>query len=126
VSNPDVTRQYTAIGRTPTAGTGVVFATLVDNAGAPLVGVFVADIHLLDGTSLPVGLGPYMFGPTGDIVDNNTLSVTAAFNGRSRVAFLDVPIGRLTLTVIFSSSGKVVTRSVQVVTTAGGVTLAQP
>jgi len=121
-----MTRQYTAVGLTPTPGTAVVFATLVDTKGAPLVGVSVTDIQLLDGTSLPVGLGPYMFGSTGDIVDNNTLSVTAAFDGRSRVAFLAVPVGRLTLRVIFSSGGTVVTRSVQVVTTAGGTTLVQP
>jgi hypothetical protein len=124
--NPDVTRQYTAIGLTPTPGTGVVVATLVDDTGAPLVGVSVADIRLLDATSLPVGMGPYMFGTTGDIVDSNTLSVTASFNGRSRVAFLDAPVGRLTLTVIYSRDGKVVTRSAQVVTTAGGVTAVQP
>jgi hypothetical protein len=125
-ANADVVRQYAVIGRTPSQGTGVVFATLVDDAGAPLVGALAADIHLLDATSLPVGLGPYMFGATGDIVDSNVLSVTASFNGRSRVAFLDAPVGRLTLTVIYSRDGKVVTRSAQVVTTAGGVTNVQP
>ena len=124
--SPDLTRQYTAIGITPRPGTGVVVATLVDDTGAPLVGVSVADIRLLDATSLPVGMGPYMFGTTGDIVDSNTLSVTASFNGRSRVAFLDAPVGKLTLTVIYSRDGKVVTRSAQVVTTAGGVTAVQP
>ena len=73
-----------------------------------------------------MGVGPYMFGTTGDIVDSNTLSATASFNGRSRVAFLDAPVGKLTLTVIYSRDGKVVTRSAPVVTTAGGVTEVQP
>ena len=124
--SPDLTRHYTAIGLTPRPGTGVVVATLVDDTGAPLVGVSVADILLLDATSLPVGMGPFMFGTTGDIVDSNTLTVTASFNGSSRVAFLDAPVGKLTLSVIYSRDGKVVTRSAQVVTTAGGVTEVQP
>jgi hypothetical protein len=122
----DVTRHYKSVGLTPAPGTAVVIATLVDDAGAPLVGASVADIRLLDATSLPVGLGPFMFGAAGDIVDSSTLSTTASFNGRSRVAFLDVPAGKLTLTVIYSRDGKVITRSTEVVTTAGGVTTAQP
>ena len=125
-SAPDIRRQYAVINRTPTAGTGVVYATLVDAAGAPLVGVPLANIHLTDAASQPVGLGPYVFGAAGDIVDGSTLSITTPFDGRSRVAFLDVPVGRFTLTVSFSSGGKVVTRSAQVVTTAGQITVAQP
>ena len=124
--SPDLARQYKAIGLTPRPGTGVVVATLIDDTGAPLVGVSGANLRLLDATSLPVGMGPYMFGTTGDIVDSNVLSVTASFNGHSRVAFLDAPVGQLTLTVIYSRDGKVVTRSAQVVTTAGGVTTVQP
>jgi len=125
--NPDVQRQYTAIGRTPTPGTGVVFATLVDNAGAPLTGVPLADVRLLDATSQPVvALGPFVFGAAGDIVNSTILSVTSSFDGHSRVAFLDVPVGKFALRVSFSSGGKVVTRTAQVVTTAGGITLAQP
>lgn len=124
--SPDVMRPYTAIGRTPTPGTGVVVATLVDDTGAPLVGVSMADIRLLDATSLPVGVGPYMFGATGDIVDSNTLRASASFNGRSRVAFLDVPAGTLTLTVMYSRDGKVVTRSAKVITNAEAITAVQP
>ena len=67
-----------------------------------------------------------MFGASGDIVDSSTLSVSVSVDGRSRVAFLDAPVGTLTLTVIYSRDGKVVTRSAQVVTTAGGVTAVQP
>lgn len=125
-SAPDIRRQYAVIDRTPTAGTGVVYATLVDTTGAALVGVALADIHLLDATSQPAGLGPYVFGMAGDIVDPSVLSVTTAFDGRSRVAFLDVPVGRFTLTISFSSGGTTVTRSAQVVTTAGAITQAQP
>jgi hypothetical protein len=125
-SSADVARQYAVIGLTPTPGTGIVVATLVDDTGAPLVGVSVADIRLLDATSLPVGLGPYMFGATGDIVDSSTLAVTTSVGGRSRVAFLDVPVGTLTLTVVYSRDGKVLTRSAPVVTAAGGMTTVQP
>jgi len=74
----------------------------------------------------PVGLGPYVFGAAGDIVDNSSLSITTSVAGRSRVAFLDVPVGRFTLSVSFSSGGRIVTRSTQVVAAAGGITLAQP
>jgi hypothetical protein len=124
--SPDVMRPYTAIGRTPTPGTGVVVATLVDDTGAPLIGVSIADIRLLDARSLPVGMGPYMFGTTGDIVDSSTLRASASFNGRSRVAFLDVPAGTLTLTIMYSRDGKVVTRSAKVITKAGAITAVQP
>ena len=124
--SPDVMRPYTAVGRTPTPGTGVVVATLVDDTGAPLVGVSMADIRLVDATSLPVGMGPYMFGAAGDIVDSNTLRASASFNGRSRVAFLDVPAGTLTLNVMYSRDGKVVTRSAQVIIKAGAITAVQP
>ena len=92
----------------------MVFATLVDRAGAPLAGVSVVDIQLLSADLLPVGMGPYVFGAGGDIVDNGTLSVTASFNGRSRVAFLDVPVGTLTLRANLLIDGSVETRSVQV------------
>jgi hypothetical protein len=124
-SNPVVTRPYAAIGRTPTPGAAVVFATLFDASGAPLVGVPTTDVHLLNGAKQPVGIGPYVFSAAGDIVDGSALGVTFSFNGSSRVAFLDVPVGMFTLSVSTFVAGSVRTRSVQVVTTAGAVALVQ-
>ena len=83
-----------------------MFATLLDPSGSPLVGVPLTDIHLVNG-SQPVGVGPYVFGPVGDIVDNGALGLTFAFNGLSRIAFLDVPVGTFTLDVSTFVSGKI-------------------
>ena len=117
----DITRQYTAVGLIPNTNTGVVIVNLRDNAGQPRVGIPVADIVLLNAAQAPVGLGPYVFDATGDIVPNTTLNSTAAFGGRSRVAFLDVPPGFLTLRVTLAPAPVTATVSV----TANGATLVQ-
>jgi hypothetical protein len=122
VSVVDANRQYTGLGRTPVAGTAVVFVTLVDAAGQPHTGIPVADITLNATGGGPVGVGPFIFGSAGDVVSNATLSVTTAFGGRARVAFLDVPPGSATLSVTFTS-GTVQTKTITVNTSAGGATL---
>jgi hypothetical protein len=121
VSVADANRQYTGLGRTAVVGTAVVFVTLVDAAGQPHTGIPVADITL-NATGGPVGVGPFIFGSGGDVVSNATLSVTTAFGGRARVAFLDVPPGAATLSVTFTS-GTVQTKTITVNTSAGGATL---
>ncbi|MGH7702400.1 MAG: hypothetical protein ACREMO_04865, partial [Gemmatimonadales bacterium] len=122
VSTLDANRQYTGLGRTPVAGTSVVFVDLVDAGGQPRPGIPVADITLVDGALSPVGIGPFVFGMAGDVVDQATLSVTTAFAGRSRVAFLDVPPGTQTLQVTVGMPS--VTLTTAVVASAGGATLA--
>jgi hypothetical protein len=84
------------------------------------VGIPVADIVLLSG-STPVGLGPFVFTGT-DVVPQTTQAVTVLAGGRSRVAFLDVPPGTLTLSVKLSAT-QTVTATVFV--TANGATLVQ-
>ena len=76
------------MGRTPNINTGVVIVNLRDDMGQPRVGIPVADIVLLNAAQFPVGLGPFVFGAT-DIVPQAQQSVTAVFNNRSRVAFLE-------------------------------------
>jgi|JI10StandDraft_1071094.scaffolds.fasta_scaffold06168_8 hypothetical protein len=124
VSNVDARRQSTTLGRTPLAGTGVVFAELVRRNGMPLVDVPVADIVLVDALEAPAGVGPFVFGVLGDVVPNETLGVATAVNGRSRVGFLDVPPGTYTLKVTYAAGGGgTMVDSVRVDVTAEGASL---
>lgn len=126
VSLPDSRRQYTTLNLTPTAGTAVLFADLRRNNGTPLEGVPLTDIVLVDPAGAPVGLGPYFFGPTGDLVANATLATSTAYNGRARVGFLDVPPGPVVLKVTSTppAGGGPRTEELQLVAAADGATLA--
>jgi hypothetical protein len=101
----DTRRQYTTLNLTPTAGRAVLFGLLLRNNGTPLEGVPLADIKLVDALNAPVGLGPYFFGASGDLVSNATLAVSTAFGGKARVGFLDVPPGTYTLKVTYTAGG---------------------
>lgn len=98
VSEADIARQYVAVAATPTPGTGVVIAELVDESGTPREGIPVSDILLVD-TQGPVGVGPFVFGSSGDIEPQSTLNETTAIGGQSRIAFLEVPPGEYSLTI---------------------------
>jgi hypothetical protein len=91
----DVARQYTAVGVTEVAGRMMVIIEL-EEQGTPREGNLLAEMELVDDQGDPTGQGPYVFGAGGDIVPNATLSQSTAFNGRSRIAFLNVPAGRVT------------------------------
>jgi hypothetical protein len=54
MSNADVTRQYTTLGKTPTAGTAFLVATLEKNDGTPLEGIPLTGVQLLDANMQPV------------------------------------------------------------------------
>ena len=124
VSATDVARQYTALSLTQAdSGTGTVFVNLVDAAGSAHTGIPVADIFVADTADDAVGLGPFVFGSSGDIVSQATLSVTTEFNGRARVGFLNVPIGTYQLRVTYDDAGTPRLKSIQVVVLDGGVTL---
>lgn len=123
IAQADINRQYTAVGSIPTINTGVVIVNLRDAMGQPRVGIPVADIVLVDAAQAPVAaLGPYVFGASGDIVPQAQQPVTATFNTRSRVAFLDVPPGTLTLRVTVAGPQ---TLTASVLVTANGATLVQ-
>ncbi len=123
VGAADALRQYTAVSIAPTADASKgVFVELKDTGGVPREGIPVADITLVNQAQNPVGAGPFIFGIAGDIVPVATLAVTTAFNGRSRVGFLDVPPGIYTLRVVVAG-GATLTRTV--VAEADGVTLVE-
>jgi hypothetical protein len=122
VSVADANRQYTGLAVTPVAGTAVVFVNLRNAALLPHTGIPVADIVIADTLDDAVGLGPFVFGAGGDIVSPATLNVTTEFNGRSRVAFLNVPPGTYTLRVAFTD-GTPQVKTAQVFAVAGGATL---
>ena len=125
MSNADVTRQYTTLGKTPTAGTAFLAAELQKNDGTPLEGIPLTDVKLLDANMQPVAgvLGPYFFGTAGDI--DPALTTATAYNGKSRVAFLDVPPGTYSLAVTYPNAMNGNTQLLTTVTTAAdGATLA--
>lgn len=126
VSVSDARRQYTTLGLPLAAGKAVVFADLLRRNGTPLIDVPIADIKLLDAASAPVGLGPYVFGPNGDLVSNATLAVATDVGGRSRVGFLDVPPGQYTLSVTYTAGGGApMTDTARVDAIADGASLAR-
>jgi hypothetical protein len=127
VSKIDTQRQYSTLGLTPTLGTALTIVNLVRNNGTPLEGVAPADITIVDSAGKPVpgALGPYFFGPNGDVVPIATLGVSTTYNGTARMAYLDVPPGAWTVNVSYKSAqGTIMTMKVPVMTAADGVTLA--
>ena len=123
VSTADAARQYTTLSLTRTPGRADVYVTLVDPTGQPHVNIPLADIVIADTADNAVGLGPFVFGSAGDVVPQTTLTVTTAFNSRSRVAFLNVPVGRHELRVSYDSSGTPRLKTRLVDTDSSGVTL---
>jgi hypothetical protein len=125
-STPDVTRQYTTLGKTPTAGTAVVFAELRKTDGTPLEGIPLTGVQLLDAANQPVPgiVGPYFFGTAGDI--DPALATATAYGTppRSRVALLDVPIGTYTLAVTYAGTAGNITNNTAITTAADGTVLA--
>lgn len=122
VAAADAARQYSTLGLTETAGTGLVIVNLLNAAGQPHTGIPLADIELQDAMGDPVGLGPYVFGAAGDVVDQATLSVTTAFGGRARIGILNVPPGAYTLRVAYVD-GTPQVKTANVLAIAGAVTL---
>jgi hypothetical protein len=124
VATADVQRQYTAVGITPVdSGAGTVFVNLIDAAGNPHTGIPIAGIFIADTSDEAVGLGPWVFGSGGDIVSTATLNVTTEFDGRSRIAFLNVPAGTHQLRIPYDDGGTLRTKTIQVVALDRGVTL---
>ena len=123
VAVADAQRQYTALSLTPTAGTAVVFVNLLNGGGSPHTGIPLADVVIADTLDAPVGLGPFVFGASGDVVSQATLNVTTAFAGRARVAFLNVPPGTYQLRVGYDDAGTPRVKTAQVVAVADGASL---
>lgn len=123
MTDQDVRNQYTAVGAVPVASTAIVIGDLRRNNGMPLEGIPLANVQLLDGANQPVVgvLGPYFFNAAGS-VDTAETTLTV-YNGRSRVAFLDVPPGTYTLAVTYTADQQNTTNNSTLTTFADGGTL---
>ncbi len=123
MSIPDVNRQYVSLGKSPTAGKAFLAAEMQLENGTPIVGIPLANVVLVDALNQPVPgvLGPTFFGAVGDI--DPALTTATAFNGKSRVAFLDLPPGTYTLKVTFPDGAGEKTVTTNVTATADGAVL---
>ncbi len=124
-STQDITNQYTAVGATATAGTAFLAAELRRNNNQPLDGIPLTSIQLLDTANQPVAgvKGPFIFNAAGAL--DPAATDTATFQGRSRIAYLDVPPGTHTLVVSYQNGGAgTQTNNTTVTVAADGATLA--
>ncbi len=103
MSMVDAQRQHTTVGVAVEATTAIIAANLLAPDDTPMEAVLLADITLTDSLGTAVGAGPYILGTVGDI--DVALTETAAFGGRSRVAFLNVPANTtVTLTATYEAT----------------------
>ena len=125
MTDQDVKNQYTAVGATPLAGTAILIAEMRRNNNTPLEGIPLANVQLLDAQNQPVAgvKGPYFFNAGGSI--DTAITTATAYQGRSRVAYLDVPPGAFTLAVTYlNGMNQNTTNNTPVLTVADGGTLA--
>lgn len=125
VSTQDITNQYTAVGATATAGTAFLAVELRRTNNQPLDGIPLTNIQLLDTANQPVAgvKGPYIFNAAGAL--DMAATDAATFQGRSRIAYLDVPPGTHTVVVTYPNpSGGTLTNNTTVTAAADGATLA--
>ena len=125
MTDQDVRNQYTAVGALPVAGTAILIAEMRRNNNTPLEGIPLANVQLLDGANQPVAgvKGPYFFNAAGSV--DTAITTATAYNGRSRVAYLDVPPGTFTLAVTYlNNQMQNTTNNTSVMTVADGGTLA--
>jgi hypothetical protein len=101
-SAEDVKKLYSGVGATPTVGTAFIAAELKRTDGQPLAGVPMTSIKLLDANGVAVvGFkGPYVFYASNAI--DASLTTTAVFEERSRIALLDVPAGAKKLVATYA------------------------
>ena len=127
MSGVDVKRQYTTLGKPVTAGTAFLAAVMEMTDGTPVVGIPLANVTLLDAQNQPVpgALGPYFFGAAGDIDPAATTSAAFGTPPRSRVAFLDIPVGTYTLSVTYAGAAGNVQNNTTITTAADGAVIAQ-
>ena len=128
MSVADVSRQYVTLGKTATPGLAVLFDEMRNDAGAPVVGIPLANVKLLDAAMQPVtgALGPFFIGVNGDVDPAATTSAAFGTPPRSRVLFLDVPPGSFTLSVTYppAAGGADLTSTAAITAIADGGVLA--
>lgn len=127
ISTSDIGRQYaTDGGKSPTPGRAFVIAELLRSDGSPLAGVALTAVQLVGANDVPLAgvFGPYVIGAAGDILPPpGGPTATTAYNGKSRVAFLDVPAGTSSLKVTYTDGGEQKTITTPVSTAADGATI---
>jgi hypothetical protein len=126
MSTSDIGRQYATAGKTPTAGRAFVVAELQRSDGSPLAGVALTAVQLVGANDAPLAgvSGPYVIGAAGDILPPpGGPTETTTYNGKSRVAFLDVPVGASSLKVTYTDGGQPRTITTPVSTAADGATI---
>jgi len=126
MTTTDVNRQYTTLGKTPTAGTAVIIADMRMANGMPVTGIAPTGVQLLDATNTPVTLTipPTFIGSAGDVDPALTTATAYGTPARSRVMLLDVPVGNYTLAVTYPGTAGNITDNTPITTTADGAVLA--
>ena len=121
----DVTRQYTTLGKTATAGTAVVIADLRMTDGTPVTGIAPTAVQLLDATNtaVPLAIPPTFFGSAGDVDPAATTAAAYGTPARTRVMLFDVPVGTYTLAVTYPGTAGNITNNTQITTAADGAVL---
>jgi hypothetical protein len=102
ISLIDAQRQHATLGIAVEPNTSIVIGELLKGDGTPRDGVLADSIELLDALGEPVGLGPYFFG----VFDVDPLIQQSVIHqGKARFAFLNVPPGTHTLSVLYPDEG---------------------
>ena len=126
MTTTDVNRQYTTLGKTPTAGTAVIIADLRMANGMPVTGIAPTGVQLLDATNtaVPLAIPPTFIGSAGDVDPALTTATAYGTPARSRVMLLDVPVGNYTLAVTYPGTAGNITDNTPITTSADGAVLA--
>jgi hypothetical protein len=126
MSTADVTRQYTTLGKSPTASKAFLIADLRMHDGTAVTGIPLANVSLLDSQNQRVAgvIGPYFIGSVGDVDMTVTTATVYGTPARSRVALLDVPPGNYTLSVTYPTGMTTTTDQTPVTVAADAATLA--
>jgi hypothetical protein len=119
VARADVARQSVLLGRASDPDTASIFVHLLDASGGPL--------EMVPGTNLSLetlgAYGPYFFGPDGEVQPQASVSLSRAFDGRSRAAFFNVAAGVTRMSVVAVSDGALVLSQFQFLAAAAGATI---
>lgn len=127
MATQDVKNKYTALGKTPVAGTGFVTLELYKNNGTPLVGLAPTAIVLEDAAGAPVaGVTPYFYDTNGNPSTAEATSAAYGTPAKARAALIDLPPGSYAIAVTSTNGqGAPVVEKVPIVVLADGAVLAK-
>lgn len=118
VSRADIQRQYATLNlfEDPNRN-NVVIVDLLNSLGDPMEMIPASDLVLTRPNGSPSGVGPFFFGPAGDLSTSSDLPVSRAFGGRARAAFLNVEYGTHFVQSFAGPAGEVAFKYVEVMPT---------